>query len=200
MEIRKSNMKTLTIIRHGKSEMNEINSEKYSVFSGQTECSLSFEGKIEARKLRKELSKVGYDIAYISSSIRAIETYKEIGLNIEKVQFLEELKERSLGILEGMSVQNFLSNKNFKDFWPSGEKGDFKHSFSNKAPNGESYTDVCNRLVPLVNRIKNSDEENILIISHYVAIRCLLLLLGYLDQSNIFEFRIGNCEVIKINI
>lgn len=39
-------------------------------------------------------------------------------------------------------------------------------------PKGESYLDVCRRLVPVLSQIKK--EENLLIISHQAVIRCIL--------------------------
>lgn len=192
-------MKTLTIIRHAESERNQQNKGRYSVFSGQFDCGLSNNGLREARNLGKNFSH-SFDIAYISDSVRCIETFKQLKSSVGSIVYTNLLRERSLGEFEGLSVEEFLKNKNFSDYWPSGKYSDFRHSFINKAPKGENYCDVCLRLEELISTIKSNEDCEILIVSHLVTIRCLLYLLGVLDNITVFQRFIDNCEVIRVEM
>lgn len=191
-------MKKICLIRHGESELNLINKKKYTLFSGQVDCSLSCYGVDQAVRLKKVV-KEEFDLAYISDSKRTVQTFVYSGIKAKKCEFREELRERSLGSLENLEVELFLKEEKYKDFWPTGDKSDFKHSFINHAPNGENYQDVCERVNKIIKEIDSLDDSaKILIIAHQTTIRCLLYMMNRIDKSNIFTYRIENCKPIEI--
>ncbi|HFI0035605.1 TPA: histidine phosphatase family protein [Streptococcus suis] len=187
-------MVEIYLIRHAESI---INGQKERVFCGQYDCLLTQKGVKQAKVL--SLINIDFDVAYISDLTRAKETFYLSGLFASKVYYLKCLRERSLGDFEGKKVNIIFSDINYKEYWPEGEFRDFRFSFDQAAPNGESYSDVCSRLEPIVNKLKNfKNNEKILIISHYHTIRCLLYLLDLVDINSIFDKEIDNCEVIKL--
>lgn len=193
-------MVKISFLRHGESEINEKNQGENPVFSGRLDCSLSMEGKSQVKRLKNTI-KNDYSIAYVSNSRRTIETFNLLNISPTCTKYTDALKERSLGILEGRLIKEFYSNNRYSDYWPNGKYEDFRHSFQNKAPGGESYLDIIKRIKPIIDEIKVLDEnENVLIVSHLVTIRCFIFSLGYLNNRNIFDYYINNSEIVEIEI
>ncbi|MFS7001802.1 histidine phosphatase family protein [Carnobacterium maltaromaticum] len=190
-------MKKIYIIRHGESEFNEINKGQYTLFCGQSDCALSKNGIKQAEEL-KYINTL-FDFAYISDSIRTKKTFEHSTLKSKEIIFTKDLRERSLGEFEGKNVKTFFEDDKHKKYWLSGEKGDFKHSFVNRAPLGENYKDVCDRVEKVIKMIDQTpDNSKILIISHYIAIRCLLFKMGKIEKKYIFNYKVTNCDPIII--
>lgn len=193
-------MKKICLIRHGESLLNQINQSKYSMFSGQFDCPLSEKGKVEATRMGKNFT-LEFDVVYVSDALRARETLIYSQPIASKIIITNSLRERSLGIFEGTDVDMFLNNKRYKDYWPGGIKGDFKHSFTTKAPGGENYSDVCNRLTKILTEIEQMDDgSRIAIYSHQSTLRCLLFKLNIIDKSEVFTNKIQNCYPILIEM
>lgn len=182
------------LIRHAESV---INNKKERIFCGQYDCILTQRGMEQAKSLSSINTE--FNLALVSDSIRSKDTFYLSNLVSKKVLFLKELRERSLGDFEGKKVNAIFSDIIYKEYWPDGPYKYFRTSFTQSAPNGESYNDVCCRLELVVNKIENMREnEKILIISHYHTIRCLLYLLGLVDVDSILKINVSNCEVIKL--
>ena len=125
-----------------------------------TDWDLTELGKIQADHIGKKLSdelaskKV---VLYSSDLKRAIQTAEEIAkyLGIKPI-FRQELRERNLGKCCGKSVQWLRENTE------SPENTVDDRLFSD----GESRRDAWNRLKPFYDEVINSEEENIIIVSH----------------------------------
>lgn len=91
----------LIITRHGETVDN-----KKRVFQGHSPGKLTKEGKIQAKKLAKRLSKEKIDAIYSSDLKRAADTAKEIAKFHKKliVQFDKRLRERNIGKHEGKPI------------------------------------------------------------------------------------------------
>ena len=125
-----------------------------------TDWDLTELGKIQADHIGKKLGDELADkkvFLYSSDLKRAIQTAEEIAkyLGVEPI-FRQELRERNLGKCCGKSVQwlreNIESPENTVD----------DRLFSD----GESRRETWNRLKPFYDEVINSEEENIIIVSH----------------------------------
>lgn len=125
-----------------------------------TDWELTDWGKEQAdrigQKLKEELSG-RKPVMYSSDLLRAKQTAEQVGKYLELKPILrKELRERNLGKCCGKSVQWLRENLEQQ------EKTIDDRLFSD----AESRRDEWNRLKPFFHEIMESDEENILIVSH----------------------------------
>lgn len=169
----------LYIVRHAKAISNEksINASRYEKYCG----GLSEKGKKQAEKITSELKKYDFDKIITSPLKRASKTIEPYinSLKVKpKIIKLDLINERDLGNLAG-TVR--------------GEVGKYQkeHNITNKVnwipPNGESLVDVYKRAKKFLKWLKENckKEDSILISSHGVFIRALLMAI---DGQNINNF------------
>ena len=134
----------LILVRHGESEFNKlIDIEGVKMFCGATDVGLTEHGKNQAKYLDgndklKDISKV-----YSSNLIRALDTAK-LAMPNKEITVDERIRERSLGYFEKKYVKDM--EKEFPELFKKEDKMKFRRDFVVKAPQGENYTDVSNRV------------------------------------------------------
>lgn len=148
-------MKTIITIQHTQS-IHHTN----GMVGSWTDWDLSEIGKEQAECIGKKLSKELIDnnyIMYCSDLKRAKQTAEIIGqhMNLSPI-FVSELRERNLGKCVGKSVQWLRENIECQEITVD------DRMFSD----AESRRDEWNRLFPFYQKILNSKEENIIIVSH----------------------------------
>ncbi|KFE97556.1 phosphoglycerate mutase [Chryseobacterium formosense] len=125
-----------------------------------TDWELTEKGAMQAEniacQIKEEFQDINYTI-YTSPLKRTRQTAEILGKELNMTANLRDaLKERSLGKAIGKSVQWLKENIENE------EKTIFDKCFSD----AESRFDVWNRLLPFYNEIMDSDNENIIIVSH----------------------------------
>lgn len=148
-------MKTIITIQHTQS-IHHTN----GMVGSWTDWDLSETGKSQAenigRKLSKELSGKSF-VMYSSDLKRAAQTAEIVGKHLNLRPILSsDLRERNLGKCVGKSVQWLRENMECQ------EKTVDDRMFSD----AESRRDEWNRLLPFYQKITNSSDENIIIVSH----------------------------------
>ena len=148
-------MKTIITIQHTQS-IHHTN----GMVGSWTDWDLSETGKSQAenigRKLSKELSGKSF-VMYSSDLKRAAQTAEIVGKHLNLRPILSsDLRERNLGKCVGKSVQWLRENMECQ------EKTVDDRMFSD----AESRRDEWNRLLPFYQKITNSPDENIIIVSH----------------------------------
>lgn len=93
------------------------------------------------------------------------------------IKYLDELAERNMGVLEGISRADAQSK------YPSLFYGS-KIDVSAEIPNGESILEVRNRLKPIASYIIANKNKNILICSHNQTLKILYFLLHEMPVTN----------------
>lgn len=189
-------MKKLSIllVRHAESIANDL-----GIMLGQkeNECKhLSIKGIRQAEDAGYKISKTEpkIDAIYSSNLARAYETAVMIGYSCEedlKVHRNTGLKEMNLGIAEEMAVKEFIKNyPKETDIWreygyPIGIEGQ------------EDPKQLGERMYKAIQKIAKKEVNNntICIVSHQLAITCLLILL--LNNSKT-TLQIGNCEYVHL--
>jgi len=173
----------LYLLRHGQTE------GKGKIYKGLLDVPLSKEGVIQAEKATHFLlSQIGkYDlkpeIIYSSPLKRAFFTAEIISKNLSlKIKKLEELKERSFGKWEGLSINDIIS------LYPE----DFERWKTNplkfSPPDGESTLEVSKRAKKVIRQIIYKHKgSQIIIVAHGGINRVLLCQLLGVSLKNIFR-------------
>ena len=76
----------------------------------------------------------------------------------------------------------------------------FRKDFVAKAPNGESYGDVCRRVRPFVQELLEDNADKVGIISHFVVIKCIMKELLDLSEEETLSLSVRNCYPIVVKI
>ncbi len=164
-------MLTLYLIRHAKSEDNEV----AIISGGLSKTRLSEKGIIQAKALGNRLLSQGIslDEVYSSPAERALQTAriacKEIGYPLEKIVQCKEFLELSQGIFEGKSRKEVYTPELFAKI--------AMDPLNFKVEGGESQQEVQDRTYGWIkNNLITRYEQglSVAVFSHAMAIRCLL--------------------------
>lgn len=147
------------LVRHGETEWN-----RQGILQGWLDSPLTEEGKMAALNLQRELKEVEFDYVFASDLGRAIKTAKLIAPN-KLIQPDTRLREIFLGEWQGQQVDTLLQTMSYQTYIHA------PHHF--KPTNQESFASVTNRMMDCLEDI-SSGGGIILVVSHGVAIMCLL--------------------------
>jgi broad specificity phosphatase PhoE len=179
----------LFFIRHGETDYN-----KERRLQGNLDIALNENGRQQAYEAVPEIEKLKIDRIISSPQKRALETARILSeeIGIERIEIDADLRERSFGILEGMSFEEILE----------------KHPHFMKVitepqgvlvPDSETITEVETRVTAFIERIKQlTHEENVLVVSHGGTGRVFHKII---NQAPGFErMELGNCQVIAFEL
>ncbi len=186
----------LVLIRHGESEANAIKNDKEKIFIGQWDCGLTELGTVQALKVKNSKAAEGADAYFCSDLKRAVDTAHLItdrDFIIDK-----RLRERSLGIFEGKLIDEIKINPLYSEYFNNPEYIGFRHGFKTKAPGGENYCDVCERVSSFLSELDRSCNK-IVVVSHFCAIRCIIKTVKKLSEEETLKIKINNCEPVEID-
>jgi ribonuclease H / adenosylcobalamin/alpha-ribazole phosphatase len=202
---------TLWIIRHGESAAN-LASRKAEA-SGQLtvplasrdmDTPLSVYGAAQASALGLWLA--GHaerpDIILSSPYLRTRQTIDAITPHWPEnsqpvVHFDERLRERERGIFDGLTIAGV------KEHLPDEfNKRQFLGKFYHRAPGGESWCDVVQRLRSVVEyTLRRHAGRHVMIVAHEVVIYCLRYIIEELSEEQILSIDaardLGNCSVTQ---
>lgn len=177
-------MSRLLLVRHGESEWNAN-----GMISGLADIGLTPLGKKQAKECGKQLITLPIHKAYISKLRRAFETFSEVQrLADYEILCIEDarLNERDFGTLTGRLKSDVVEEIGL------GEYEKVMHSWSGKAPHGESLADVYNRCIPIIKTEICSDLQNglnVLVVSHHQTLRAFLKFLENISEESIAGIR-----------
>jgi broad specificity phosphatase PhoE len=187
----------IIFVRHGESIGNALKGDE-AVYTGRWDCDLTDNGKTQAKALLGNSMLDGIEACYVSPLKRAIQT-AEIITNLEPVIDIR-IQERSLGEFEGKKISDVMNTPKYAKYFTDPKLISFRSSFSAHAPGGESYMDVCKRVRPFLRDIKDSGYDKILIVSHFVVIRCMLKEIKGLTEEETLALKVPNSIPIKVVI
>jgi len=157
--------KIIYLIRHGKID---LGNEK--VYIGSTDIPLSSEGVQQSKLLKKYFANIDIQKAYTSPLIRCVKTLDiilEDRNNIDRI-YVKEFQEIDLGKWENKTF------KYIKSHFPQEYEERGKNIDTFVPENGESFYQLQNRVMPIVNKILETKDNNILIVSHAGANRVII--------------------------
>ncbi|RIP34761.1 histidine phosphatase family protein [Staphylococcus gallinarum] len=182
------------LIRHGESQSNYDKNNGNHYFCGQLDVPLTEKGKQSAIELQHYFADKVIDRVYLSDLMRTRQTAQAI-FSSEKLYKIESplLRERSLGEFEGEMVDKITQSTEFAQYFKDEDYKYFRHSFTQKAPEGESYADVLYRIEQFFNKEIQDNDGSIAIVAHQVVIRCILVYFGYETKESVIDKKIENC-------
>lgn len=159
--------RSIYLARHGESENNvqkKLGGDSDLTVRGE-EFSFALARFIEDEKLN--------DLKVWTSQLkRAMDTGQYLkGVTIERWKALNEMDH---GIYDGMTRDEI------KKMDPEEHKVLEEHPFNYRYPGGESYSDVCARLEPVIMELER--QSNVLVICHEAILQCLMAY--FLDHSS----------------
>ncbi|MDW8545692.1 histidine phosphatase family protein [Staphylococcus pseudoxylosus] len=181
------------LVRHGESQSNYDKKEGKNYFCGQLDVPLTEKGTRSAQSLQSYFNKKDIDHVYLSDLLRTRQTYNAIFDNAIPASVTASLRERSLGEFEGEMVDKIEQKPEYERYFNDGDYLSFRHSFSQKAPGGESYADVLQRVTQFFEHEVDNSLETIVIVAHQVVLRCCFVYLRYDTQATVIERKIENC-------
>lgn len=162
----------LYLIRHGRTAFN-----RERVFRGRIDLPLDEGGRAEAEALARRLKGSGIQALYSSPLLRARQTAAVIAeaLGLE-VRIAPELIDLDFGLWQGLGVKEV--QEAYSELYRKWIEAPHEVVF----PQGEGLKDVEERVIPLVERLKQvHGEEKVALVSHRVVLKvliCRLLGLG----------------------
>lgn len=202
---------TLWIVRHGESAANL--SSRHAEASGQIDISLptrdmdtplSALGEAQAAAFGAWFSKqeLRPDVILSSPYHRTRQTLNTLLAQVPikgqaAIHFDERLRERERGVFDGLTVAGVK-----KHLPAEYEKRQFLGKFYYRAPGGESWCDVVQRLRGLVDNIRMFYAgKHVMIVAHEVVIYCLRYIIEELDEAQILAIDaasdLANCSLTE---
>ena len=87
-----------------------------------------------------------------------------------------------------------MQDAQYHRYFNDPEYKDFRHSFTQKAPKGESYRDVYHRVHQFFEQMNMSDDETIVIVAHQVVIRCIFAYFNVIGEEEALDYNVENCK------
>jgi len=138
-------------------------------YIGQTDIALSDLGRRQAHWWQKELSAINFDAIYCSDLSRASDTAQIVAAaRTTDIQATSQLREINLGDWDGVDMPEI--REKYPDAWL--QRGQQVDCF--RPPEGESFQDLQDRVLPVVESVDFDRVKNVLMVSHAGVNRVIL--------------------------
>ena len=181
----------LYLVRHGETDWNLQNR-----IQGQTDTLLNEEGRRQAQELAVKLKEKHHiSSIYSSRQKRALETAQAVGRAIGVQPMVRQgLEELSLGKWEGYTWRQV------REKFPEEYQVWYKNRRYQIPPEGESYQQLLDRLLPVLADLIEKNTGNVLVVSHSAVI---MTLLSYVNDTPFEDmaknYKMGNTGIAEIN-
>lgn len=197
-------MSYLVLLRHGQTDMNLINlgPPEGHVITGQYDVRLNDKGRSQAKEAGLNLASMKcmrFRKVVTSDSQRTKETARLLIYSLgytPDVQDSAVLRERSAGVFDGKRLRDLEAR--YPDYFGNGKYNRWRADFIQKAPGGENFTDVTNRIRPYFENLLRCEQGDILVVSHIRVICCTLGWLLKLPNEVTTALKIPHCVPIII--
>ncbi|MGJ4746973.1 histidine phosphatase family protein [Leptospira sp. SA-E8] len=182
----------LFLIRHGETEWN-----KERRLQGQTDTSLSEDGKEQASILAANLQNKGIELIFSSDLKRAKETSEQVA-RVLKIEIIYHpgLREIHLGEAQGI-LESEISHKFGEGSYSAWKSPDRIHD-QFRFPGGERKSEAESRIIEtILNLLKMYGKKNIAICSHGFV---LSRFYEYYSSKEFPHSKLGNCEVLELSL
>jgi 2,3-bisphosphoglycerate-dependent phosphoglycerate mutase len=177
----------LVLTRHAESTANVENRK-----AGQLEVPLTDEGKRQCLELRETMDGYAFDAVFTSDAGRCQDTTDvAIGKTHPRDTWVyaEELRERSGGLLEGKTYQEI------RKMFPPRTYKLWQRDYFEAPPQGESYRDVEDRLIPyfqeyIVPLVNNN--KHVWVCTHKIPMQILIGYIKGMEEAAIMKLNIDN--------
>ena len=183
-------MTTIYLVRHGITLANKENR-----FAGRTDEELHTEGKNQIMQVGEQLRSNDISAVYCGPARRTTQSAEILGsmLNVPFAT-LEELDEINIPHWDGLTKDEI--RQNCGDEYPTWLNR--PQSFS--LPGCETLKQVQERAVGIVNRLlAQLDSESLVLVSHLVVLRCLVLYYQELEIKDFRSIKINNGSIVCLS-
>ena len=174
---------TFYIVRHGQTNWNILGKTQ-----GHGNSDLTQKGENQAFELAKSIKEYPIDYIYSSDLGRAVQTSQiisnEIGIKVNKTQALREM---GFGDWEGLLIDEIKKNhaKTY-EIWRN-------QPHLVNIPNGENLHIIKDRVDNFIKELNEKyDNKHILLVSHSVTVRVMLLSFLNSEMENIYRIKQDN--------
>lgn len=187
----KSNLATFYVVRHGETGWNLVGRQQ-----GHLDSPLTAKGIQQAKALAEALTDKGVGVIYSSILGRALKTAEIIGACLGlPVQTDIRLKERNLGILQGLTIDEFRRQYSDEAYTLLSRDPDYI------LPEGESFRHVHDRVAACLEELaQRHSGQKILVVAHSGILRCLFYKAVGLPLSTTRRFSLFNGSINRFTI
>ena len=179
------------LIRHGETDWNV-----FKRIQGSTDKALNQQGVLQAQALAQKLVSQKYQIEKIyTSRLKRAKVTAEIVSNGLQVacEVKSGLEEMNLGSWEGKTWKEVRTfNQEDYQVW----RDNVRYA---RPPMGESYQEVLDRFIPVLQEIASNHDGDVLVVTHSANI---MTLLSYMNQTKFEDmnrnFPVRNAEMVEI--
>lgn len=189
-------MPKLILLRHLQSQWNKENR-----FTGWTDVSLTEEGRKSAKEIAEKLAGFKIDKVYTSVLARNRETVslilQELGKEDVPVVADKALDERNYGKLQG------LNKDEVKKQYGEEQVRQWRRSWDQAPPEGESLKDVYNRVAPFYQEHIGKDlkeGKNILVVASHNSLRALVKHIENIPDKDVINLEIPTAGLREYEI
>ncbi|MBD3191627.1 MAG: hypothetical protein GF308_13350 [Candidatus Heimdallarchaeota archaeon] len=182
----------ILLVRHGETSWN-VDGVR---FRGQVDIGLSVFGQQQAEAVGRMLQEEAIEVIYHSPMVRTRQTAERIQQHQGSSQLIEEplLIDIDFGDWQGqLHSEIFAANPGTEEAW---------HKFPHELvfPNGESWYRVYERINLLFKRLRKQELDCVVLVTHGVVIRIILLYLLGLSPEHFWDFQIETCSLSEISL
>jgi alpha-ribazole phosphatase len=181
----------LYFIRHGQTDWNVKGK-----IQGSYDSELNDTGINQAKELGQKVLdlNIKFSKIYSSKQKRALKT-AEILSNVTAVEYSPEegLEEINLGDWEG------LSWKEVREKYPKEYEEWYQKRRYTKAPKGESYQDMLDRVLAAIHKIIAINTDDVAIVTHSAVIMCLQCYITDTPFHDMGKFKADNADITAID-
>jgi phosphoserine phosphatase len=183
-------MSSIFLVRHGITPANLENR-----FAGRTAETLHAEGMKQIRQVGERLRHTNIDVVYCGPAKRTLQSAAIIGELLDIPIYTQpELDEMYIPHWDGLTKDEIRQQYGAQyPTWLSAP-GTFQ------LPGCETLVQVQNRALALVGRLMAPDlEQNSLLVSHLIVLRCLVLYFKGLALDDFRSIRIDNGSILQVS-
>ena len=183
-------MTRLWLARHGETDWN-----REGRFQGQADPPLNASGLAQARQVADLLVEAGIQAIYCSDLQRALLTAQIIGKKLKLIPIGDErLREIRLGEWEGMLKEQIKFQ--YPEIWHTRQLDPVQV----RPPGGENLLELAERVWAAANQIAQLHPEGkALIVSHGVALACLICQAGAIPLAQALQAIPDNAHPIQVD-
>jgi len=191
VKLRRINMSTLYLVRHGITQANKENR-----FAGRSDEELHHEGREQIRRVGEVLQAKNIAAIYCGPAKRTVQSAEILGSILDVPSGpIPELDEIDVSHWDGLTKDEI--RQRYGDEYPTWLSA--PQTFS--LPGCETLEQVQERAVRGVSRILGShhNSKNLLLVSHLIVLRCLVLYYKGLEIKDFRSIKIDNGSVIRVS-
>lgn len=183
--------KEIYIIRHGQTDFNK----KGIIQGGGINSDLNETGCAQGRAFYDKYNHIPFELVITSDLKRSQQTVADFIEEGISHKVMPEVREMSWGVFEGKSTDSWMKEK-YEYMLVEWDKG----NYDARLEEGESATELYDRVMVFAEELKNRLEQKILVCTHGRTLRCIVAAFKGLHLREMETVKHNNTGLFKINL